>query len=48
MLITWVIINGFGIICYVLYLRIYGVVVAMLDFYRSDQGSNPGRGDEIS
>ena len=26
----------------------YGVVVSMLDFYRSDRGSNPGRGGKIS
>ena len=26
----------------------YGVVVSMFDFHRSDQGSNPGRGGNIS
>ena len=26
----------------------YGVVVIMFDFHRSDRGSNPGRGGEIS
>ena len=26
----------------------YGVVVSMFDIHRSDQGSNPGRGGEIS
>ena len=28
--------------------RTYGVVVSMFDFHRSDRGSNPGRGGEIS
>ena len=27
---------------------IYGVVVSMFDFHRSDRGSNPGRGGKIS
>ena len=26
----------------------YGVVVSMFDFHRSDRGSNPGRGSNIS
>ena len=27
---------------------VYGVVVSMFDFHRSDRGSNPGRSDKIS
>ena len=27
---------------------VYGVVVSMFDFHRSDRGSNPGRGGKIS
>ena len=26
----------------------YGVVVSMVDFHRSDRGSNPGHGGKIS
>ena len=29
-------------------LWVYGVVVSMFDFHRSDRGSNPGRGGKIS
>ena len=29
-------------------ITIYGVVVSMFDFHRSDRGSNPGLGDKIS
>ena len=31
-----------------LLLRVYGVVVSMFDFHRSDRGSNPGHGGKIS
>ena len=27
---------------------VYGVVVSMFDFHRSNRGSNPGRGGKIS
>ena len=29
-----------------IHLHVYGVVVSMFDFHRSDRGSYPGRGDE--
>ena len=36
------------LMAYKICLWAYGVVVSMFDFHRSDRGSNPGRGGEIS
>ena len=45
--ITRILDNGCMHMIYVIR-HLYGIVVSMFDFHRSDRGSDPGRGGKIS